>query len=272
MTTEKNPRGRPKSFASDDSKIVIQSLDRAIDLMNTLAEGGAMTLSEVAARMAQSPATLYRILTTLQRRALVEADAKSQEWSIGPDAFRLGAAFLRRSSMVDRARPVMRHLMEMTGETSNLGIEKSDRVMFVCQVETEETIRAFFPLGTLSPLHASGIGKVMLSRASAARLDRLFKDGDLESFTRQTIVTRQAIGAELARIRQQGFAFDNEEKAEGMRCIAAPIVNFHGEAIAGISISGPSHRLTMAKVEAIGSLVRAAAEEVSRSLGAAAGS
>jgi len=269
MRTEKRARGRPKGFDNDDSKTVIQSLDRAIDVLDTLAEHGAMTLSEIAAEMDQSAATIYRILTTYSLRQLVEVDPANQEWSIGPEAFRLGASFLRRSNVVERARPAMRQLMEVTGETSNLGIEKFDLVMFISQVETHESIRAFFPPGTQAPMHSSGIGKALLSRYSEPRLERLLSRGSLEQFTPRTIVESDRLRAELKHIRETGFAFDDEEKAVGMRCIAAPILNYHGEAVAGISISGPSHRITPDDVVPIGKMVRAAAQDVSRSLGAA---
>lgn len=269
MPAERRPRGRPKGFDSDPAAAVNQSLDRAVDLLDTLAAGGALTLSEIAATMDQSAATVYRILTTFQLRAMVEVDPVTQAWSIGPGTFRLGSAFLRRTNVTERARPAMRRLMEETGETSNLGIERGGQVMFVSQVETHQTIRAFFAPGTLSPLHASGIGKALLSRLPADRLARLIAAGPLERFTTRTIAGPDALMRELDAIRAQGYAFDDEEKSEGMRCIAAPILNIHGEAEAGISISGPSHRITLDKVAPIGALVRAAAGEVSRSLGAA---
>lgn len=269
--SERRPRGRPKGFHSDPASVVNQSLDRAIDLLTTLGEGGAMTLSEIAAAMDQSPATIYRLLTTFQLREMVEADPVTQAWAIGPGAFRLGAAFLRRSDVAERARPAMRRLTEATGETSNLGIERGDQVLFVSQVETQESIRAFFPPGTLSPLHASGIGKALLAWLPDDRVRRLIARARLDRFTTRTITEPAALAAELARIRVQGYAFDDEEKTEGMRCIAAPIRNIHGEAVAGISISGPSHRITPDRVADIGALVRAAAAEVSRGLGAPAG-
>lgn len=268
---ERRPRGRPKGFHSDPATVVNQSLDRAIDLLATLGEGGAMTLSEIAAAMDQSPATIYRLLTTFQLREMVEVDPVTQAWSVGPGTFRLGAAFLRRSDVAERARPAMRRLMEATGETSNLGIERGDQVLFISQVETHESIRAFFPPGTLSPLHASGIGKALLACLPEDRLSRLIERAPLERFTARTITDPAALSRELARIRAEGYSFDDEEKAVGMRCIAAPIRNIHGEAVAGISISGPSHRITPDKVAPIGALVREAAEEVSRRLGAPAG-
>lgn len=268
METENRKRGRPKKFQESDSQNTIQAVDRAIDVLEALASGGAMTLTDIATKLDQSPATVYRVLSTFNARGLTENDALTQEWSVGASAFRIGATFLRRSNVTARALPAMRQLMETTGETSNLGFEKSDKVIFISQVETYESIRAFFPPGTQAPMHASGIGKALLSAFSDSRLERFLQNCPFERFTPQTIVTRQGMLDEMQSIRANGFAFDNEEKSIGMRCIAAPIVNYMGQAVAGISISGPSHRVTPDKLTEFSELVKAAGIEVSRSLGA----
>ncbi|WP_323036992.1 HTH-type transcriptional regulator BhcR [Pararhodobacter sp.] len=269
MARDARNLGRPRKFQDSTGQNTIQAVDRAIDVLEVLAEGGTMTLTEIATVMDQSPATLYRVLTTFEARGMVERDSLTQEWSVGASTFRIGATFLRRSNVIARALPAMRALMEATGETSNLGIEKSDMVIFLSQVETHESIRAFFPPGTQAPMHASGIGKALLSTFSEERLRRFLRACPFTRFTAQTIVSRDGFLAEVDQIRRQGYAFDNEEKSYGMRCIAAPIVSFQGQAVAGISISGPSHRVTPDTVERFGALVKAAGEEVSRSLGAA---
>jgi IclR family acetate operon transcriptional repressor len=268
MAEEQRNRGRPKRFDGDESQNIIQSLDRAIDVLETLAVGGSMTLSQVASTMDQSPATIYRILSTFRLRGMAEVNPVTQEWSVGAEAFRIGSAFLRRSNVITRAMPIMQHLRDETGETSNLGIERDDKVVFVAQVETHESIRAFFPPGTQAPMHASGIGKALLAMFSGRQLARYLAHAPFAAFTVNTICTADQLVQNLNLIRAQGYSFDDEEKAIGMRCIAAPILNFHGEAVAGISISGPSHRLTREKVAAIGKLVKAAGDQVSASLGA----
>lgn len=268
MQTAKRRKGRPKAFYGSATPTKVQALDRALDVLIALGSGGGMTLSEIAAMLGQSPATMYRVLSTLEAKEFVEVDPRRQEWQIGPTTFRLGSSFLRRGGVIERSRPVMWELMEATGETSNLGIEANDQVMFVSQVETHESIRAFFPPGTLSPMHASGIGKALLSLHDEGRIARFLAGRDLVRFTARTIGSARRLLEELALVRQQGFAFDNEEKTEGMRCVAAPIVNAHGEAIAGISVSGPAHRMPDHAISRLGALVREAATKVSNGLGA----
>lgn len=267
MLSKKRLRGRPKSFHDKSEQNRIQSLDRALNVLDCLAQSSGMTLTEIAEKLQQSPATIYRILSTFEARHAVEMDATSQEWFIGPESFRLGSAFLRRTSLVERARPLMRDLMEETGETANLGTEVStevsSEVMFISQVETHENIRAFFPPGATSPMHSSGIGKVLLAHWEQSKIDKYISRDNLEVFTDNTISNRDDLHAELIRIKKQGYAFDNEEKSIGMRCIAAPIFNIHGEVIAGISISGPSSRLTLERIEFVSKIVMGKAEFLS---------
>jgi len=269
MPVKPRARGRPKSFYNKAAQNTIQSVDRAFDVLDSLAANGAMTLSEIATRLSQSPATIYRVLSTLEARGIAEMDSLSQQWNIGPTAFQIGYAFMRRMSVVERARPIMRELMGQTGETANLGIETADRVMFVSQVETNAAIRAFFPPGTQSPIHASGIGKALLAHYPKGRMERFLKKAVLEKFTDKTIIDTETLLAEMEKIRATGFAFDDEEKNPGMRCIAAPILNFFGEAVAGISVSGPTHRMTLARTEEISNAVMQAAVTLSHGLGAA---
>ncbi|MCF6429919.1 HTH-type transcriptional regulator BhcR [Leisingera sp. MMG026] len=263
-------KGRPKSFDSASQPATIQSLDRALDVLDALAGANGMTLTELSSALDQSAATMYRVLATLEARQIVEMEPQSQTWHIGAMAFRLGSAFLRRSSVIERARPVMRELMEATGETSNLGIERNGDVMFVSQVETHESIRAFFPPGTTSPMHASGIGKALLSCFGEDRLVRFLRGRTLERFTAKTLTSADVLRADLTKIRTRGWSFDDEEKAPGMRCVAAPVFGMQGEVLAGISISGPTARMPDGGINGIGALVKDAAEKLSYGLGAPA--
>ncbi len=267
MEQQKRLRGRPKSFIDKSKETRIQSLDRALDVLSCVAKGSGLTLTEIASELGQSPATIYRILTTFAARDALEMDPASQEWFVGPASFRIGSAFLRRAGLVERARPIMRTLMVETGETANLGVENDGQVLFLSQVETHENIRAFFPPGAQSPMHASGIGKALLAHADTKQIERYIDREKLVRFTQNTICDQTALRAELIRIKEQGYAFDNEEKSTGMRCVAAPIFNSFGETVAGISISGPSARLTLERISLVCKTVIDQAKVLSQSLG-----
>ena len=267
---EPRRRGRPRAFKDKTAENTVQSLDRALTILEALAGAGGIGLSALAGRLEQSPATVYRVLTTFQTHGIAELDPAAQAWHIGPKAFLIGSAFLRRTSVVERARPVLRELMEATGETANLGIARGDEVLFLSQVETHASIRAFFPPGTTSPLHASGIGKALLSRFEEGRLADYLARARLTRFTAATLTDPGSLRADLERTRARGYALDNEEKNEGMRCVAAAVLDAFGEPVAGLSVSGPSARLSEAGAERIGALVRGAAQRLSEGLGARA--
>ncbi len=256
-------RGRPKNFAGTKDQSTIQSLDRALDVLDLLAAGDGLTLSEIATALSQSPATVYRILMTYARRNVVQEDPNTQIWAIGATVFRLGSAFLRRTNVIERSRSVMRELMSQTGETANLGIARGDQVLFVSQVETQEAIRAFFAPGTQAPMHSSGIGKALLAQYSTDQLEAFIAANALEKFTPQTITDPGHLRREMLQIRDLGYAFDNEERNTGMRCVAAPVLDQHGEPVAGISVSGPSHRMPLNEIPAMASKVRNAAQKLS---------
>ncbi|MGB7243432.1 MAG: HTH-type transcriptional regulator BhcR [Sulfitobacter sp.] len=274
MDLDQNPgnsarraRGRPRGWDDKTSQNTIKSLDRAMAVFEYLSETQGKALTALASEMRQSPATVYRILVTLEGRGLVEFDPVEQFWHIGPKAYVIGARFLRRTSLVDRARPVLRKLMEETGETANLGVEKEGSVLFLSQVETHSTIRAFFPPGTLSPMHASGIGKVLLANMDPDRLKRTLAGQTQEKFTEFTITKIDALEQNLSEIRAQGFAVDGEEKNIGMRCVAAPVFDLNAEAVAGISVSGPTSRVGVQDIERLSVCVVKAAQTLSLAIG-----
>ncbi len=264
---DRRARGRPRDWHDKTEQNTIKSLDRAMEAFERLSELGGATLSALAEDLGASPATTYRILVTLEGRRLVDFDPVDQIWNIGPAAFLIGARFLRRTSLVERARPIMRSLMDATGETANLGIERDGHVIFVSQVETHQTIRAFFPPGTQSPMHASGIGKALLAHMDAARQSRIISNAKLERFTEHTLCTPETLLSDLHRTAERGYSIDAEERNLGMRCIAAPIFDVHGEAIAGISVSGPSNRIQEHAIEKLASMVSEAAQTLTRSIG-----
>jgi IclR family transcriptional regulator, acetate operon repressor len=259
-------RGRPRDWEDKTAQNTIKSLDRAMEVFEFLSERQGIALSAIADDMGQSPSTIYRVLVTLEGRGLVEFDAEEQLWHIGPRAFMIGSRFLRRTSLVDRARPVMRTLMEATGETANLGVEKEGKVLFLSQVETHANIRAFFPPGTLSAMHASGIGKALLAQMDDARLARRL-EGGLDAFTEKTVTDRDRLMADLRQIRARGYSCDDEERNIGMRCIAAPVFDINGEAIAGLSVSGPTSRVTAEALHKLSRPVVEAARMLTEAIG-----
>ncbi len=264
MNVNKRTRGRPK--AADGEQNIVQSLDRALEILSELARADRVSLTELSLLTRQSPSTVYRVLSTFALHGMAEVGT-DQQWRIGPGAFRIGSRFLRQSNLLDASRPIMRDLMQSTQETANLGIDDNGQVLFLSQTETHQTIRAFFPPGTRNPLHSSGIGKALLAWYTPDRIRSIVTTEGLKRFTDTTITDLDDLLDDLAKARRKGFAFDNEERTDGMRCIAAPVFGPFGDPVAGLSVSGPGFRIPANAVNELGTTVRAAANQLTRDIG-----
>lgn len=263
----KRGRGRPRSVFNEPQPNTVQALDRGLLLLQDLALAGGTTLTDLGLRLGMPPSSAHRILATLQKHGFVEFDDVSQEWSIGIESFRVGNAYLTRTNVVDAARPVMRRLMEETGETANLAIANDGDVVFVSQVESHNAIRAFFRPGTRGHMHASGIGKALLAEYPKRDVEKILQKKGLPRFTAKTLTVPERLFANLEETHKRGYSFDDDERYDGMRCVAAAIYNVYGEAIAGISVSGPDTRFPDNKIAELGLKVRRAADEVTALIG-----
>lgn len=270
MTDEeprKRKRGRPRGSGAGGGAGTVQALDRGLVVLETLARQPGATLSDLAEAVGLPPSTAHRILATLQGHGFTAFDPERQEWGIGIGAYRVGSAFLARASLVEAARDILRSLMESSGETANLGIPGDGHIVFIAQVESRNPVRASFPAGARSRMHASGIGKALLASWDDKALARFLRQHPLARFTDQTLTDAGRLGADLARIRERGWSIDNQERYLGMRCIAAPIFDAGGAPVAGLSVSGPAARFTDEMIAATGPAVRASADAVTERLG-----
>lgn len=206
-------------------------------------------------------ATTHRLLGTLAAHGLVEADPVSQTWNIGLEALRIGTAFQRRNNLALLGRPAMQGLMAQTGETVNLALLDQGAAVFVAQVECPQPLRAFFTMGERRALYASGIGKALLAFMPADQQQRVLRQ-PLTAFTSKTLTGPTQLQSDLDNIKTRGWALDDEEANIGMRCIAAAIFNEFGEAAAGVSLSGPTARLTLDRVETLAGSVMTCAQTI----------
>lgn len=260
-------RGRPRSDEKAPQRTRIQSVDRALMILKIVSTEVAATLKIIAVMADLPMSTTHRVLETLRAHGLVDFDTITQTWSVGVEAFRIGQGYVRRTTYLDLGREAMRELTEDTGETSNIAVRDGSEVVHISQVETQAPIRAFIPAGSRGPLYASGIGKTLLANLAPEDVLELVDTTAMHAFTPKTICHRDTLLATLAVIRERGWAIDDEERHAGMRCIAAPIFNEFGEAIAGLSVSGPARRLGDATLDGIATRVRSAADWVTSRAG-----
>ena len=246
----------------------VQSLTRGLSILECLAKAeGGLTLTDVGQRVQLPPSTVHRLLATLERMGYVYQAGELGRWYVGLQAFAVGSSFLASRDFIAQSHPYMRHLMDQSGETVNLAILDGTEAVFVDQVQCREMMRTIVKLGSRAPLHASGVGKAMFASLPDDQIDAILKVRGLPRITGNTITTPETMWASIRVIRQRGWSFDDEEHAQGTRCVASPIYDEHAETLGAISLAGPSSRLPDERIRQLGPLVAHAAAELTHRLG-----
>lgn len=265
--TQKKRRGRPRNPMPETGQGTVLALDRGLVMMQALAREGYMSLTELSLKVGVPTSTVHRILITLEKRGFAELSEDTNEWSVGIESFRVGNSYLERTNLIENSRKAMRNLMETTGETANLAISDDGAVVFISQVESHNPIRAFFRPGTRGNMHASGIGKALLANMLRRDVEKILHSNGCPEYTEKTLTSPAELFRDLETTRERGWAFDDEERYVGMRCIASCIYNSYGEAVAGISVSGPTVRFSDHMLQVIGAQVKDAAQQVTALIG-----
>ncbi len=249
---------------------MVQSLDRALDVLEALAAGDDdVGLSQITERTGLPLGTAHRLLSSLVARGYAAQDRETRLYGPGPKLLEVAAraAASRRFDLSRIARPCLRDLTDATDETSNLLVLQGDEGVYSEQVGSQRLVRMFTEVGQRVPLYCTGGGKAILSGLPEEQLEAYLARTTLRAFTPKTIATPERLRRELAAAHEQGFALDDEEREIGVCCIAAPIFDRFGRCVAALSISGPTTRMSRERALSLGPRVRQAADTCSDQLG-----
>jgi IclR family acetate operon transcriptional repressor len=240
----------------------VQSVDRAFEVLETLAAlGGIATLSRIAARAEVPAPTIHRLLRTLVRLGYVRQEP-TREYALGPGLIHLGESSARLLGAW--ARPHLSRLVEQTGESANLAMLEGDQVVYVAHVSGLHSMRMFTEAGSRAWVHCTAVGKAMAANLPDLEVERMMALSGMPASTRNTITDASAFAVELRRVRERGWAIDDEEQEIGVRCVATAVP---GRATrVAMSLSGPSPRMTDSALEHAVPLLAEAAQAMSADL------
>lgn len=245
----------------------VQSLERAFDLLERMADaGGEVGLSELSTSSGLPLPTIHRLMRTLVDCGYVRQQP-NRRYALGPRLIRLGETASRL--LGTWARPYLAELVDATGETANMALLDGDEVVYVAQVPSRHSMRMFTEVGRRVLPHSTGVGKALLAHVPPEEVRALLARTGMPAATERTITDPDAFLAELAHIRAQGYAVDDNEQEMGVRCLAVTVPG--SPSAAAISISGPAGRVTDAATEKIVPVLQAAARHLSAALAGAAG-
>ncbi len=243
----------------------VQSVDRALGILELLAHHGELGVTDLATRLGVHKSTASRLVTTLEQHRLVEQSADRGKYRLGVGVLRLAGATTARLDVVQEAKPICRRLAAEAGETVNIAVLADRSALYLDQATGSSSLQSHNWVGQHIPLHATSNGKILLAGLEPDERDRYLDR--LTAYTESTITRRRDLHRELDLVAEQGYAVAVDELEIGLAAVGAPIRNAHGDVIASMSVSGPTFRLKDEEIDRAIELVIDAAAEVSLRLG-----
>ncbi len=249
-----------------------RSLTKALALIEALASSPRpLTAVQLSRTLNLTRPTVYRILTTLVQHGFVTHEEDGSCFRLTFKLFDLGQRVLEGTDLLEAARPVLRKLRAHCHETVHFAVPENGRMVYLDKLEGSGPFCTNSRLGRSVPMHCTALGKSVLAYLPTIKTRRVLLGQGMPRYTPRTIVALSAMERELARVQRQGYAVDDVEFEEGVRCVGAPIFDHLGMPIAAISVSAPLSRMPLAKIQEVGVMVSEGAASISRSIGWSSG-
>ncbi len=253
-----------------NAKYPVQTLEKTLQIINILKEGpaGGVRIKDVSQKLDMGKSTVHRILKTLLAHGYVEQSEDDRKYRLGWKFFEVGSVVPRQRSLNNMDLKVLWELCDRYEETVNLGVRIYDRVAIVAKADPQKVLFKTGPfLGEHEPVHATALGKVLVSELGEEELGIILHGKNLEKYTASTITDPVELKKHLALVKEQGVAFDREELSLGLTCLAMPVYNYSNEIIAALSISGPTFRMDEQRINSCMVGLKEATERLSAFFG-----
>ena len=263
MTT---PQSNPKLIKHD--KKDVSTAVRVFELLDVVSHANphlGLSLSEISKSLKASKSTAHRYLQTLERLGVIERNERDN-YHLGWKMLNLAGDYLNNLDLPNLADPYMRDLSKKTQETVHLSVPTNNEVIYIGKVNSPHSIQMVARIGITMPMHCTSLGKSILAYLPDDQVNEIIQQG-LPVKTPNTITSPENLRNNLEQVRLMGYAVDDVENEEGVRCIGAPVFNFSQHVIAGISISGPDNRITSERIQKLGLIVKETALAISRRMG-----
>lgn len=245
----------------------IGSLERALEILGAIADADEPSLGSLAQQLGIPKGSLLRHLRVLESAGYVTMAPQTKFYSLGPALIHLGFVARQRLRIPEIAMPALRWLRDRYDESVHLGILSGPDVIHVAVAPSTQPVKMAVPVGERTFAHVSALGKALLAWAQPGRLDEIMAERGLPALTARTMTSADQLRRDFHLIRERGWSLDDEESADGLRCIAAPVRSEQQDVLAAISISAPSTRLSHEKLATMAPVLARVADQVSTQLG-----
>ena len=254
--------------ASRVAPLTHRSLERGLALLECLAGASRpMSLAETARQFALHRSTTHHLLQALVRFGYLQQDEETRSYSLTQKLYQLTGRTWPAEQIGEMAQPLLEELTQRIGEGCSVAVWREGLVRIVAKCDTDGPVRVVQDVNAQRPLHCTAVGKALAAWMQPPALRAALASTRLERRTAKTIVTHAALEAELRRIRSAGYAIDDEEQYEGLRCIAMPVFSHTGEVVASMCVVGPKHRMTHQRLLLVRAPLGEASARLSQRLG-----
>ncbi len=236
-------------------------------VMGALERAHDQSLDQIARQAGLSESTALRYLLSLGKHDLVERNAATGTFRLGLKLFRLGALAIDRRDIAHISDPVMGRLLDRFGESVNLATRQRTSIVLIRVADSPNPVRKGARVGETDSWHATSLGKAFLAAMAEAEAREVLSSFQLTPYTPNTMVTAEHLLRDLSSVRTRGYAIDDEESVEGLRCVGAVIRDHDGSPSYALSVSGPKSRMSYSRIQEIGLALVESAAELSRGLG-----
>ncbi len=246
----------------------VPSVERALAVLEFLAQSKrGFSISEISRRLALPKSSIHLILGTLERKGYLLKNLHTGRYCFGLKLVGLSRSALENLDLREEARPFLQALMEKNGLTVHLAVLERGEAVIIERAEPPGPIRMADWVGRRLDVNCTGVGKALIAFLSEVEFDRQVPTKGMPKHNSNTIVSVKELKRELVRVRELGYALDDEEDEIGVRCVGAPIFDHSGRVVAALSVAGTTAQVPLERVQAIGRAVRQAAAGISSCLG-----
>ena len=251
-----------------EGKNPVQSAERIFQVMETLADHGEMGLMELSTALDLHKSTVHRLLMSLIYMGYAKQDEATQKYMLSYKVVNMAGKILERMDILQVAKPYMERLSDLSGEAVHLVQREGNHILYIYKIEAKVgTIRMVSHVGMVHPMYCSGVGKALLAELPDPEIEDIWNSSEITSLTPYTVTSLSDLMDRIRGVREAGYAMDDEENEEGVRCIAVSIPDYHKEPVYALSISAPVSRMTDARIAELSTDVLTFKKDLEKTLG-----
>ena len=233
----------------DKSEYAVQAVNNAIDILEYLGDADSeLSISEIGSKFSLTRSNVNKLLVTLEHLGYVEHNRYTGNFRLGVKTFQISQAYINKLNLIEISIQILNRVKEETKESAYISVLRGGNIVYLNLIETDQAVRVLPRIGNVGPAYATATGKAQLAYMPEKELNKLYSE-KLKKVTDNTIDSFDKLKKDLEAVRKKGYAIDNEEYEVGVKCVGAPVFDFMGKVIAGISISAPTERMDDDRIE-----------------------